>query len=72
MRPLRPLAAFVALAALAHAAPAQTTEPIRFARNAGACAFYERNAFVAVAHGFEPTWQLADVRYEWTARGGLA
>jgi hypothetical protein len=27
--------------------------------------FYERHGFVAVAHGFEPTWRLADVRYEW-------
>ena len=39
-----------------------------FARNAGARAFYERNGFVAVAHGFEPTWQLDDVRYEWRDR----
>jgi len=39
-----------------------------FARNAGACAFYERNGFVAVAQGFEPTWQLEDVRYEWRHR----
>jgi ribosomal protein S18 acetylase RimI-like enzyme len=39
-----------------------------FARNAGARAFYERNGFLAVAHGFEPTWQLDDVRYEWRDR----
>lgn len=39
-----------------------------FARNAGACAFYERHGFVAVAHGFEPTWRLEDVRYEWRSR----
>jgi ribosomal protein S18 acetylase RimI-like enzyme len=38
-----------------------------FARNAGARAFYERHGFVAVAHGFEPFWQLADVKYVWTA-----
>ena len=37
-----------------------------FAQNRRACAFYERNGFVAVARGFEPTWQLADVRYEWS------
>lgn len=37
-----------------------------FAQNRRACAFYERNGFVAVARGFEPSWQLADVRYEWS------
>jgi GNAT superfamily N-acetyltransferase len=37
-----------------------------FARNAKACTFYERSGFTAVARGFEPMWQLADVRYEWT------
>lgn len=36
-----------------------------FARNARARRFYERNGFVATAFGFEPTWQLDDVRYEW-------
>jgi GNAT superfamily N-acetyltransferase len=36
-----------------------------FARNARACAFYERSAFKIVARGFEPTWQLEDVKYEW-------
>jgi ribosomal protein S18 acetylase RimI-like enzyme len=36
-----------------------------FAQNRGACAFYERHGFVAVAHGFEPTWQLDDVKYQW-------
>ena len=38
-----------------------------FKRNERACAFYERNGFRAVACGFEPTWQLEDVRYEWSA-----
>lgn len=38
-----------------------------FARNKGACAFYERNGFKVVARGFEPEWQMADVRYEWSA-----
>lgn len=36
-----------------------------FARNRGAQAFYERNGFVVAARGFEPTWQLEDIRYEW-------
>ena len=36
-----------------------------FARNLGARAFYERNGFVAIAHGFEPMWQLEDVKYRW-------
>ncbi len=39
-----------------------------FAQNRRACAFYERHGFVAAAHGFEPTWKLDDVRYEWTAK----
>jgi len=36
-----------------------------FARNERARRFYERNGFVAVAFGYEPTWRLDDVRYEW-------
>jgi GNAT superfamily N-acetyltransferase len=40
-----------------------------FAQNQGACAFYVHHGFVAVAHGFEPMWQLADVKYEWRATG---
>lgn len=39
-----------------------------FARNAGARAFYERHGFTATAFGFEPNWQLDDVRYEWGTR----
>jgi GNAT superfamily N-acetyltransferase len=38
-----------------------------FARNHAARRFYEHQGFVAVAHGFEPIWQLEDVRYEWNA-----
>jgi GNAT superfamily N-acetyltransferase len=38
-----------------------------FARNRNACAFYEHNGFVAAARGFEPEWQLDDVKYVWTA-----
>ena len=36
-----------------------------FARNQMARAFYERHGFVAVALGFEPMWQLDDVKYQW-------
>jgi hypothetical protein len=36
-----------------------------FARNRGARAFYERNGFVAIAHGIEPTWRLDDNKYQW-------
>ena len=38
-----------------------------FARNERACAFDEHRGFTAVERGFEASWQLADVRYEWTA-----
>ena len=43
-----------------------------FARNTGACAFYERSGFHVAARGFEPEWQLEDVRYEWSASGHKA
>lgn len=43
-----------------------------FTRNTRACAFYEHNGFVATARGFEPDWQLEDVRYEWSAPGADA
>jgi ribosomal protein S18 acetylase RimI-like enzyme len=36
-----------------------------FARNTAARAFYERHGFTIVARGFEPSWQLDDLRYEW-------
>jgi len=45
-----------------------------FAQNKRARSFYERQGFRAVARGFEPSWKLADVRYEWSAappRDGL-
>lgn len=38
-----------------------------FARNTRARRFYEDRGFVAAAFGFEPMWQLDDVRYEWCA-----
>jgi hypothetical protein len=37
-----------------------------FARNEAARSFYERSGFVAIEHGFEPQWQLEDVKYSWT------
>jgi ribosomal protein S18 acetylase RimI-like enzyme len=40
-----------------------------FARNRGACAFYERHGFRVAARGYEPHWGLEDVRYEWLAGG---
>ncbi len=39
-----------------------------FARNAIARAFYEKHGFEIVARGFEPTWQLDDIKYEWAAQ----
>ena len=43
-----------------------------FARNLRACRFYEKHGFVVVARGFEPTWQLEDVKYHWSAEAGGA
>jgi len=40
-----------------------------FACNRRARRFYESRGFVAVAFGFEPTWRLDDVRYEWVRDG---
>lgn len=37
-----------------------------FARNVRACRFYEKHGFVVVVRGFEPTWQLEDVKYHWS------
>ena len=42
-----------------------------FARNAVARRFYERHGFVAIAHGFEPTWRLEDVKYRWERPGNI-
>lgn len=39
-----------------------------FERNAGARAFYERHGFKVVARGFEPTWKLNDIKYEWSSK----
>lgn len=40
-----------------------------FTRNTGAQRFYESHGFREAARGFEPEWQLEDIRYEWTAAG---
>ena len=37
-----------------------------FARNKVACSFYENQGFVAVQRGFEPFWQLEDVKFIWS------
>jgi ribosomal protein S18 acetylase RimI-like enzyme len=42
-----------------------------FARNAVARRFYERHGFVAIALGFEPMWQLEDVKYRWERPGNI-
>lgn len=42
-----------------------------FARNAVARAFYSRQGFVEIANGFEPFWQLDDVRLEWQDSGAF-
>ena len=39
-----------------------------FARNLVARRFYEKHGFVPVAFGFEPMWQLEDVKYQWQAQ----
>ena len=36
-----------------------------FARNTVAQAFYEHHGFRIVARGFEPSWQLEDIKYQW-------
>ena len=39
-----------------------------FARNVIARTFYEKHGFGIVARGFESTWQLDDIKYEWVAQ----
>ncbi len=38
-----------------------------FSRNHRACTFYERSGFTVAARGFEPTWQLEDIKYVWSS-----
>ena len=61
--------------ALLHLAQAESSgrlELFTFARNARARAFYEHHGFKVTAFGFEPTWQLEDVKYEWVRDGASA
>ena len=39
-----------------------------FQRNLDAQAFYEHHGFEIVERGFEETWQLADIKYQWKAQ----
>jgi GNAT superfamily N-acetyltransferase len=53
---------------LLHWAKEQSTGSLwlyTFSRNINARRFYEKNGFKAVATGFEPTWKLEDIKYEW-------
>ena len=36
-----------------------------FERNKNAQRFYEKHGFQIIARGFEQSWQLADIEYEW-------
>jgi len=40
-----------------------------FDRNRRAQAFYEHHGFVILERGFEPTWQLDDIKYGWSTAG---
>jgi ribosomal protein S18 acetylase RimI-like enzyme len=56
-----------ALLALSKAQSAGSLWLYAFTQNVRACRFYEKHGFVAVARGFEPNWQLEDVKYSWSA-----
>jgi GNAT superfamily N-acetyltransferase len=43
-----------------------------FARNLRARGFCEHHGFAAIAHGFEPMWQLEDVKYQWVRNKSAA
>ena len=40
-----------------------------FQSNTGAQRFYEAHGFGIIERGFEPEWQLQDIKYEWRAAG---
>ena len=60
------------LLALAKSAASGSLWLFTFQQNTRACRFYEHNGFVAIARGFEPMWQLADVKYRWARTGRAA
>ena len=43
-----------------------------FAQNTNACTFYESQGFTVAERGFEPMWQLADVKYSWFSAASAA
>jgi len=60
---------------LLHLAQSESTGSLwlfTFAQNVRACRFYEHHGFVVVARGFEPTWKLNDVKYQWVRRESAA
>jgi ribosomal protein S18 acetylase RimI-like enzyme len=59
-----------ALLALAKAESSGSLWLYTFAQNGTACRFYEKHGFVVVARGFEPHWQLEDVKYSWSVGNG--
>jgi ribosomal protein S18 acetylase RimI-like enzyme len=54
-----------ALLRLAQAESSGSLWLFTFPRNTRACRFYERHGFTVAARGFEPFWQLEDVKYVW-------
>ena len=38
-----------------------------FARNTAGRSFYRHHGFIEIANGFEPSWQLEDVKLQWVA-----
>src|SRR3982750_4841016 len=74
MRTIRPLAALIALAALSHGVPAQATEPIRFARNAGVAndgrvAFtYQDDIWVVDSDGANPHRLTVNIARDFSPR----
>jgi ribosomal protein S18 acetylase RimI-like enzyme len=57
-----------ALLALSKAQSAGSLWLYAFVRNTRACRFYEKHGFVPIQRGFEPNWQLEDVKYSWSAK----
>ena len=60
------------LLSLAKLESAGTLWLFTFQQNIVARHFYERHNFRVVQFGFEPTWQLADVKYFWVAGSSAA